>query len=175
MTASVEEAGCHLVAGKIVDGTERYKYEVVAFGVLAERYGKAHVLDLQRHVDETLAVALGVLETLKVVARECEIGGVEVVNNVHLLVENITLKTQAMFAENVIDVTIYSVLVDALGEELADDEENLRRIAGKGEASSVGHHATIDRNGKLAVELREKSKLPDKTEHHLARGAERRA
>ena len=67
-----------------------------------------------------------------------------------------------------IDVAIDLVLVDVLGEQLADDEEYLRTGTIEGEATRIGHHAAIDRNGKGFAKFGKTTQLPHHAEHQLA-------
>ena len=66
-----------------------------------------------------------------------------------------------------IDITVYLVFVDTLGEQFADDEEYLRTGTVKGEAARICHHSTIDGNGKGLCQLFESTHLPHNTEHQL--------
>ena len=58
MATTVEEAGRHLVAGEVVHTAQRELDETGVLGVLADEDGKAHALNLQGHVDDTLRVAV---------------------------------------------------------------------------------------------------------------------
>ena len=55
-----------------------------------------------------------------------------------------------------------------LGEQLADDEVDLRARTIVGKAASIGHHAAIYRHSKRLVELIEIAHLPNDTEHQFA-------
>ena len=46
VSTSIEETGCHLVAGKLVDGAQADPYKVVALGVFAKRDTQAVPFDL---------------------------------------------------------------------------------------------------------------------------------
>ena len=85
-----------------------------------------------------------------------------------LLVHDIAHKADAVVRIVVIDVAIDLVLVDVLGEQLADDEEYLRTGAIEGEATRIGHHAAIDGNGKGFAKFGKTTQLPHHAEHQLA-------
>ena len=70
-----------------------------------------------------------------------------------------------------IDVAVDLVLVDALGEQLADDEKDLRTAGVVGETARIGHHAAIDGNGELLGEGGEGPHLPNEAEHEFAGAA----
>ena len=122
MSAAIEKLGRHLVAGKVVDTAKRNKDVVVALGILTEGDAQLHTLNLQGHVDKSLAVALYILEALHIVARKGEICRMTVSQHLHLLIQDVALKTEAVFAEGMDHVAVYLVFVYSFGKQLADDE-----------------------------------------------------
>ena len=74
-----------------------------------------------------------------------------------LVAQHIAHEAQPVLAVVVIDVAVDLVLVDALGQQLADDEVDvwLRRVIG--EAARIGHHATIHGTCEVLALLLEES------------------
>ena len=67
-----------------------------------------------------------------------------------------------------IHVAIDTILIDALGEQLADNLENLGTGAVKGKATCIGHHSTIHGYGKSLIQLGKSAHLPYNAEHQFA-------
>ena len=117
MATSVEEVGCHLVAGEVVYRAQRYPDGVVATVVLAQRNRQAHAFYLQWFVDKTLSVALDEVEVAHVAARDGEVRGVNVAEHIEFLAHQIAAQTYGPGTEVVEYVAVYLVLVDALGQQ----------------------------------------------------------
>ena len=108
------------------------------------------------------------MEAAKVIAGEGEIAGVATGIDDQPLVQHIAHQPQAVLGEGVVDVAVNLVLVDALGEQLRDNEEDVGVAAVVGEAARVGHHAAVDGHGEVLAQLLEASQLPGKSENQLA-------
>ena len=72
-----------------------------------------------------------------------------------------------MFAIVVIYVAINLILIYLLGEQLADDEEDVGMVGVIGKATRIGHHTTVDRTGKVLTQLLEIAQLPYYAEHQF--------
>ena len=68
-----------------------------------------------------------------------------------------------------VDVAVYLVLVDALGEQLRDDVVDVTVGGVIGEAARIGHHTTVNGNGEMLAQFIEESHLPHHAEHQFAR------
>ena len=157
MSAAIEETGCHLVAGEVIDRAERHPHQVLLLRILAQGYAELEALDLLGDVDQTLGVALDEMEALEVVAAQGEIGRMTGCVVHQLLVHDIAHEADAVFGVVVIDVAVDLILVDMLGEQLSDDEEDVGVGGVEGEATGIGHHAAIDGDGEVLVGLRKQS------------------
>ena len=85
-----------------------------------------------------------------------------------LLVHHIAHQADAILRVVVEHVAIDAVLVDTLGEQLADDEVDFRTRTVVGKATCIGHHTAIHRHSKRLVEHIEIAHLPSDTEHQFA-------
>ena len=75
-------------------------------------------LHLQRHVDQSLGIALREVEALEVFARQGEIAGMTAAINHQLPQQHVACETQSVLREVVIDVAVDLVLVDMLRQQL---------------------------------------------------------
>ena len=66
------------------------------------------------------------MKTLEVTAGESVIGGMAFSIILHFLIKHISPQSYLVFARNIEYIAVDSVLVDAFGKQLADNEENLR-------------------------------------------------
>ena len=96
MSAAIEEAGCHLVAGEVIDRAERHPHEVLLLRILAQGDAELEALDLLGDVDQTLGVALDEMEALEVVAAQGEIGRMALCIINQLLVEHVAHQTDTV-------------------------------------------------------------------------------
>ena len=168
MSATIEECGSHLGAVEIIHRPETHPNGIILVGILAQGNREACALDLQRHIDESLSIALDIIEALEVVACESEEGCMSSCIIFHLLIEHIAPKSQLALAGNVIDIAINLVLVDTLGEQLTDYEEYLRTCGVECKSTCVGHHSAIARHCKMMSKPFESSQLPYESEDEFA-------
>ena len=117
---------------------------------MGQEHGRhLHLLDRQRVVHETLAVALLELETAHFVLHQRHIGHRPVLDDLHLAVDDITEQSCAAFGIGVIDVVVYLGNADALLDQHRHGAEQLRREERVGEVARVGHDAHVERLGHL--------------------------
>ena len=81
-------------------------------------------------------------------------------NHIQFLVQHIANQTETPFAIVVIHIPEDLVFIEPFGEELTDDEIDFRTVGVIGEATRIGHHTTVDRNGYLARHLLKATQLP---------------
>ena len=108
------------------------------------------------------------VEALHVSPCDGEIAGVTCAVDDEALIHDEARQAQAVLREVVIDVAVNLVLVDMLGKQLRDDEVDVARVAVVCESACVGHHAAINRHGKMLRQLVETAELPDDAEDKLA-------
>lgn len=117
---------------------------------MGQEHGRhLHLLDRQRVVHETLAVALLELETAHFVLHQRHIGHRPVLDDLHLAVDDIAEQSCAAFGIGVIDVVVYLGDADALLDQHRHGAEQLRREERVGEVARVGHDAHVERLGHL--------------------------
>ena len=168
MTTAIEEAGSNLVARELVDRAQRDPDEVGLLRVFTKRDAQLKTLYLLRDVDKPLGIALNEVEASLFLTRQRIVGGMVFREVDQLLVHDIAHEADAVVGVVMIDVAVDLVLVDTLGEQFSDDEEDLRTGTVVGEAARVCHHTTVDGDGKGLTHVREGSQLPDDAEHQLA-------
>ena len=95
-----------------------------------------------------------------------------VLKHAHLLVEHISHESHSPLAVVVEHVAVYLVLVEALCQQLAYDEENLGARRVEREAAGVCHHAAVNLHCLFLRHLLEAAHLPYHPEQHLARAAQ---
>ena len=74
VTTAIEELGCHLVAGEIIDRAQRYPHETRLVGILTQRDREFQPLDLLGDVDEALGIALDKVEPFQFLLGESVVG-----------------------------------------------------------------------------------------------------
>ena len=89
-----------------------------ALRILTQRNAEFQTLDLQRHVDQALRIALDEMVVAKVFTSQREIGSVTFLVYHQLVAQHMTYQTEAMFGVIVIDVTVNLVLVNVLGQQV---------------------------------------------------------
>lgn len=125
MPAAVEILFCKLVAREVIHRACAHPHKIVLLGVLSERYAQPQAFYLQGHVNQSFGVALDVMKALKIVARQYEIGSTLLLHNHHFLVKHIADEPHAPLAVVVVNVAVDFVFIDALGKQLAYNEEDL--------------------------------------------------
>ena len=96
MSTAIEELLGNLVAGEVIDRTERHPDEVGFLGVLTQRDGEFETLDLLGDIDQSLGVSLDEVETLQLVAGQGIIRGVILGQIDQLLIHDIAHQTDAV-------------------------------------------------------------------------------
>ena len=79
-------------------------------------------------------------------------------------------QAQAAFRIGVEHLAVDGVLVDALGEQFADDEVDFAVVGVVGKAARVGHHAGVDAFGRFLGDVAEVSHAADQAEDEFRRG-----
>ena len=168
MPSAIEECGSHLGAVEIVHRPETYPYQVVAIGILTQGNRESGALYLQRHVDESLGVALDIIESLEVGSCEREEGCMTCGILLQLLIQYISPKSDFALARHIIYIAINLVLVNTFCEQLTNDKEYLGASGVERESPCVGHHSAIARHCKMMSKPLESSQLPYDAEDEFA-------
>ena len=133
---------------------------------MAEEHGRhLHLLDRQRIIDESLAVAL--LETVAahLGLRKRHVGRRPLLDDVHLAVDRIAEQTGAVLRITVVDAVVNTGHVDPFLDQDGQGAVERRREEREGEVAGIGHHAHIERFGHLAGDdLRSAELLDDAVE-----------
>ena len=172
MATAVEPSLSHLGAREIINAAQTDPNEIVALRVFAQGDAQLEVLDLQRHVDQAFGISFHVMESLQVLACQREIAGPLVCEDLQLLIEYIANQAHSPFTVVVEYIPVYLVLVDALGQQLADNEINFRRRAVVREATCVCHHSAIEGDCGLFGHRIKPAQLPDDAEDKLTGAAQ---
>ena len=149
MAATIEEALSHVFYGEIVHRAEAHPDATINTIILTQRDTAFHTFDLQWDIDKSLRIATYKVEILHIFTCQRIIACMKILEDVELLRHEVTTKTDGPSGIVVEHIAVDLVLVDALSEQLTDDEEYLRTCRGESEASCVCHHATVVANSKL--------------------------
>ena len=168
MASTIEETSCHLIAGELVDRAQRHPNGLITLGIFTQRDAELQALDLQGHIDQSFGIALDEVELVQVVAIQRVVSSMALSVDHQTIAQYMAHEAQTVLAVVMVDVAVDLILVDVLGEQLADDEEDIWVVGIEGEASRIGHHATIDGNGIVLTQTIEESQLPNNTEHEFA-------
>ena len=174
MSASIEEFFRQFVGGKIVDTAHRHA-DFVHFRVFTQTNAQAHAFHFQWFVDQSLGIAANIVELLHVLARDGEKPGFVLVEETQTLSQYIREEAQTVFRPRIIDISVDLILVNSFGEQVGDDDKNLRIVRRIGKTTRVGHHTTIDARRGIARKFIESPKLENEFEHQLASARRLRA
>ena len=143
MTATIEELLRHLIAWEIIHRTETHQYAVVDIGILSERDGELVTSDGKRHVHQSFQIALDEIILLHLLAGYGIVTGMERLDDLQLLVHQMTAEADCRNTGVVEDAAINLILVDTLGKQLADDVVDVRIGRILGASTRISHHTAI--------------------------------
>ena len=125
-------------------------------------------LDGKRYIHQSFQIALDEIIFLQFLTGNGIITGMKRLDDLQLLVHQMTTEADSRHTGIIEYVAIDLILVDALGQELADDviDVRTRRIISK--STGIGHHAAVNAGSPGLVQLREAAQLPYQPEHQLA-------
>ena len=128
-------------------------------------------MKMHYRLDKPLGIAFDKVETLLFFLGDGVERGMILRQIDQLLIHDEAHKTKAVLGIVVVNIAIDTILVNALGEQLGDDEIYLWACGSKGEATGISHHATIDRDSKMLALTIEQTKLPHDAEDYFAGAA----
>ena len=108
------------------------------------------------------------MELLHVLARNGEKSGFVLVEETQTLCQYIREEAQTVFRPRVIHIAVDLILVNSFGEQVGDDDKNLRIVRRIGKTTRVGHHPTIDARRGIARKFIESPELENEFEHQFA-------
>ena len=144
VTATAEEARCHLVAGEVADAAQAELHRAGMLGVLADEDAETHTKHRQGNIDQTLGIAILRLEEAPLLIGERHDGGMTVRKHLHVDVEEITLEPKPCLGSGPEDVAVDLVLVDAALQQVADVFVDDRTVGVEGEGTCVAHHGGVE-------------------------------
>ena len=165
VSTAIKELLGHLIAGEVVDGAQTYPDNLVFLSIFAQGHREFQTFDLLGNVDEPFCIALDEVETFLVVFGDGVERSVVLRQIDQFLVHDETHQSETVFRIVVVNIPVDAVLVDAFGEQLGDDKENLRTCGGKGKAPGICHHAAIDGDGEMLALIVEQTELPYDAEY----------
>ena len=124
-----------------------------------------------RDVDKPLGIAFDKVETLLFFLGDGVERGMILRQIDQLLIHDEAHKTKAVLGIVVVNIAIDTILVNALGEQLGDDEKDLRTCGGEDKASCISHHAAVDGDGEMLALIVKLAKLPHDAEDYFAGAA----
>ena len=68
-------------------------------------------------------------------------------------------EAQTVFRPRIIDISVDLILVNSFGEQVGDDDKNLRIVRRIGKTTRVGHHTTIDARRGIARKVHRKPQV----------------
>ena len=95
MSATIEETGCHLVAGEVVYRAQRHPYHLL-LGILTQRDTELQALDLQGHIHQPLGIALDKAEALLILTTQRVEGRMALLVDYQTVAEHMTHHAQTV-------------------------------------------------------------------------------
>ena len=117
--------------------------------VFVDEDAKLSAKHLQGDVHDAFCVAVLDFEAAALFVGEGDDGGIPVVQDFHVDVEQVALQPQSAFGSGPEDVAVYLVLIDSVGKEATDVLVDDGAIGVEGEGSCVAHHGAIEACGFL--------------------------